>query len=241
MSVTPTTLADNPLNTTTVVVHAAGHVRLVAQLVVLVALVTVREAAPLVVLAVAVEPVLVPVAVLVVVVARVVARAGVLVAVLAVALAMAALNVADKGREKWRLRLMMSAIDLLASNQQPCVQKPMSRRTWAVRTPTMPQQYAVLTSTGFVVTGLVAGPARRAVLAGVREVVLVPVVTVVRLAVLVDARVLVVPAVVVLVPVRALAVLAGVLVAVPDVLVLAPRVAAMVALASKERFHGILN
>lgn len=141
MSVTPTTLVDNLPSTTTVVARAAGLVRLVVRRVVLAAQVTVREAAPLVVLVVAVAPVLVPVVVVVVVVARAVVLADVLVVVPAAVLVMAAQSVADKGREKWRLRLMMSAIDLLASNQQPCAPKLVSRHIWRARTPTTPRPY----------------------------------------------------------------------------------------------------
>lgn len=76
---------------------------------------------------------------------------------------------------------------------------------------------------------------------GVLVAVLAPAVTAVRPVVLVGVLVPVALAVAVLVLEHVLAVLVAVRAVVPDVLVPAPRAVAMVALASKERFHGILN
>lgn len=241
MSVMPTTLAASPLSITTVVVPVVGLVRLDAPLVVPAARATVLVAAPLVALAVAVGPVLVPAPVVVVVVVQAAVLVDVLVAVLVAVLVTVALSVADKGREKWRLRLMTSATDLLMSNQQPCAQKLVCRRTLLARTLTTRQHCAGRTNTGFVVTGPVAGPARPVALVAALVVALVLAATVVRRGVLVVARVLALRAVVVLAPARALAVLVPARAGVLGALVPARQVAALAALASKERFHGILE
>lgn len=241
MSATPITLAGNLPSTTTVVVPVVGLVRLAVQPVVRVAQVTVPAAVPPVALVGAVVPVQVPAPVVVVVAVRVAVLVDVLAAVLAAVLVVVALSVADKGREKWRLRLMMSATDLLTSNQQPCVPRLEYRHTWRARTPTTPQHCVDKTNTGFVVTGPVVGLARLVVLVVALVVVQVLAATAARLVVLVVAQVLALRAVVVLVPGRAVAVPVVARVAVLGVLVLARLAAAPAALASKERFHGILE